>query len=511
MLMRPWLSRWSWSFLTGGPKPRRTRRRAINLVAVRVQTLEPRVLLTAAAVGSEFQANTYTTGNQRTLVESPQSVATDADGDYVVTWASDGQDGSNSGIYAQWYNAAGVAQGSEFRVSTYTTNSQRASTVAMDADGDFVMTWTSTGQDGSVDGIFARRYNAAGVAQGGEFRVNTYTTNAQSASTVAMDADGDFVVIWSSFGQDGDVYGIYAQRYNAAGVAQGVEFRVNTYTTSYQRYSTVAMDADGDFVVTWSSAQEDGGGYGIYAQRYNAAGAAQGSEFHVNTYTTSSQRYPKVALDADGDFVVTWSSFTQDDGTGFGVYAQRYNAAGVAQGSEFRVNTYTTNSQIFSTVAMDADGDFVVSWTSVVQDSGGYGIYAQRYNAAGVAQSSEFRVNTYTTNKQYLSTVAMDADGDFVVAWSSANQAGAASGYDIYAQRYDDVGPDDADNAGPIVTDIVVAGDTLFANEQLVTPPAAVTVIFSENMSVVGGTSGPASVINPANWSLTKDGSDLSS
>jgi len=434
MLLHPWLSRCPTSVRASGNRLRKTRRRAIAPVAAHVQSLEPRVLLTATPVGGEFQVNTYTTGNQQTLDESPQSVAMDADGDFVVTWTSyGGQDGSGDGVYAQRYNAAGAAQGSEFQVNSYTTNNQRNSTVAMDADGDFVVTWTSYTQDGSRDGIYAQRYNAAGAAQGNEFRVNTSTTDYQSFSTVAMDSDGDFVVTWSSFGQDGSSYSIYAQRYNAAGVAQGSEFRVNTYTTNYQFTSTVAMDADGDFVVTWLSYGQDGSNEGIYAQRYNAAGAAQGSEFRVNTYTTNLQGFSTVAMDADGDFVVTWSSSGQD-GSAYGVFAQRYNAAGVAQGNEFRVNTYTTDYQSFSTVAMDTDGDFVVTWSSYLQDGSDNGIYAQRYNAAGVAQGSEFRVNTYTTSQQLLSTVAMDADGDFVVAWSSLNQDG--SGYGVYAQRF---------------------------------------------------------------------------
>src|SRR5262245_56825311 len=70
-----------------------------------VQLLEPRQLLSAAPVGPEFQVNTFTTNNQLAA-----AVATDADGDFVVTWTSN-QDGSGNGIYAQRYNAAGVAQG----------------------------------------------------------------------------------------------------------------------------------------------------------------------------------------------------------------------------------------------------------------------------------------------------------------------------------------------------------------------------------------------------------------
>ncbi|MEH1947971.1 MAG: hypothetical protein V7K77_13605, partial [Nostoc sp.] len=68
--------------------------------------------------------------------------------------------------------------------------------------------------------------------------------------------------------------------------------------------------------------------------------------------------------------------------------------------AEFQANTYTNGSQTNSTVAIDAAGDFVISWQSNVQDGSGYGIYAQRYNSAGVAQGNEFKVNTYTTDYQ---------------------------------------------------------------------------------------------------------------
>ena len=40
-----------------------------------------------------------------------------------------------------------------------------------------------------------------------------------------------------------------------------------------------------------------------------------GSEFQVNTFTTSSQRYPSVSLAADGDFVVEARSSTKSYGT----------------------------------------------------------------------------------------------------------------------------------------------------------------------------------------------------
>ncbi len=394
-----------------------------------VEHLEPRRLLSdVIAVGPEFRVNTFTTGAQ-----TFPSIAADASGNFVVVWAGVGQDDSSGGVFAQRFSAAGLALGTEFRVNTYTTNIQGVPTVAMDADGDFVIAWSSKGQDGSYEGAYAQRFNAAGVPQGGEFQVNTYTTSNQFCDSIAMDANGDFVITWSSGYQDGSSFGVYAQRYNAAGEPQGGEFRVNTHTTSVQGPSDVAMDETGDFIITWSSyGGQDGSGGGVYAQRYDREGIPQGTEFRVNTYTTSTQAASSVAMDADGNFVIAWHSNGQDGST-YGVYAQRYSFAGVPQGGEFRVNTYTTNTQALSQVAMSADGDLVIAWGGEgVGDSGG--VYARRYDSAGAPVGGEFRVNTNTTPFQGAAGVAMDRDGDFVISWRSDGQDG--SGYGIYAQRY---------------------------------------------------------------------------
>ncbi|SFI35079.1 cadherin domain-containing protein [Planctomicrobium piriforme] len=427
------------------------RRRQSGVPAL--ERLEARQLLSATASGAEYRVNAYTTS-----IQSQPSMAMDSAGNYVVTWQSYGQDGDGYGIYAQRFNAAGVAQGSEFRVNTYTTYYQFNPSAAMDSDGDFVITWV-TDQEGSSNDIYAQRYNALGEAQGTEFRVNTYTTDPQYSPSAAMDSDGDFVVTWQSYGQDGDGYGIYAQRFNAAGVAQGSEFQVNTYTTSYQYTASAAMDSDGDFVITWQSYGQDGSGYGIYAQRYNAAGVAQGSEFQVSSYTTNNQNSSSAAMDSDGDFVISWQSSGQD-GSGYGVYAKRFNASGVAQGSEFRVNTYTTSSQYNASPAMNAAGNFVISWQSSGQDGNGLGIYAQYYNAAGVAQGSEFRANSYTTNSQANPTAAMNSTGNFVIAWQSSGQDGSSNG--IYSQRYS-VGapPTDISLSANTVSEIASIGTTI--------------------------------------------------
>jgi hypothetical protein len=434
---------------SGGADPYANPAVARALVALGLDVPAASSALDATPTGSEFQVNTFTTSEQRR-----PSVAIDDDGDFVVVWQSYGSGGTDTSYYSiqgQRYNAAGSAVGSQFQVNTYTTGIQGIPSVAMDADGDFVVVWESYGSGGtdiSDRSIQGQRYNAAGSAVGSEFQINTYTTNDQRDPSVAIDADGDFVVVWMSQGSGGtdtDGFSVQGQRYTAAGTAVGGEFQINTYTTLQQRTPSVAMDADGDFVVVWetgASGGTDSTGYSVQGQRYNAAGSAVGSQFQVNTYTTDRQRRPSVAMDDDGDFVVAWHSrgSSGTDTSLYGIQGQRYSAAGSAAGSEFQVNTYTTSEQRYPTVAMDADGDFVIVWQSFGSsgtDTDAFSIQGQRYNAAGTAQGSEFQVNTYTTGRQRYPSVATDADGDFMGVWESLGSGGTdTDAYSIQAQRY---------------------------------------------------------------------------
>ena len=88
------------------------------------------------------------------------------------------------------------------------------------------------------------------------------------------------------------------------------------------------MNASGAYVVSWNNAGQDGGGLGIYAQRFDANGVAQGSEFRVNSTTAGDQATSTIGIDARGNFVITWASFDQDQGSTWGVYKQDYNADG---------------------------------------------------------------------------------------------------------------------------------------------------------------------------------------
>ena len=381
-----------------------------------------RAILAAIALASsyspharaEFQINSTTTGSQ-----AAPAIGMAASGEYVVVWQQ-GLSGNGADVVGQRFAATGSPVGGEFAVNTFTTDRQISPAVAVDGTGKFVVVWQGQDdRDGDQDGIFARRYDGAGVPLGGDFQVNVYTTGRQIFPRVAAGPSG-FVVVWASAYQDGWSYGVFGRRYDGAGVALGGEFQANTYTTGAQLWPDAAMDGAGRFVVVWA-------GSAVVGQRYDSAGVPLGGEFQVGT-----GEVPRVAMHGDGSFVVAWRIIrTESDRD---VLARRFDAAGVPAGAEFHVNTYPSGRQQYPTVAVDGAGGFVVAWQSDdEQDGSGGGVVGQRYDAAGLPLGGEFQVNSYLTSDQQAPSVGVDGAGNFVVAWHSWYQDG--SGLGVFGQR----------------------------------------------------------------------------
>jgi hypothetical protein len=375
-------------------------------------------------MGAEFLMNDYTTGDQL----SP-AVTSDGTGDFVAVWYDERNEGD---IVGRRFDIGGAPLGPEFRINT-TAGEQTEPAIAATAPGSFVVVWTTFMPGGGAYHDVVGRLFGPGGAFGSEFAVNTYTHGDQRNPEVSVAADGSFVVVWASQFQDGGHYGIFAQRFDATGMPRGGEFQVNTYTTFNQVSPAVASRADGGFVVVWQGPDNDI--WGIFGQLFDAGGMPQGPEFPINTYQAGFQRFPAVAADPGGNFVVVWESINQD-GSGAGVFGRRFDAGSLPLGTEFQVNTFTTNTQTFPAVAMDRDGSFLVSWAGYAP-GGGQGIFSQRYDSLGNPSGGERPVNTYTTGARFTPDVATVAPGEFVVAWESDGQDGSFWG--VFGRRHGDL------------------------------------------------------------------------
>jgi hypothetical protein len=379
--------------------------------------------------GPEFLVNTAAG-----LSEYHPAISSSRDGHFVVVW-----DTSTFDVFARRFASSGAPLGPAFRVNTYVTSIQAFPSVAMAESGAFVVAWHSRFQDGSGEGIFAQRFDAAGAPAGLEFQVNATTTDNQRFASVATDPAGNFVVVWHSllaYGPDG----IFGRRYSAAGAPIGSEFRVesNTADASYF-FPAVAMDDAGKFTVVWAGHSTEGAHREVRLRRFDASGAPLSAHTLIGSNTLAWKDVPAVAARPDGSFVMAWQSLSQD-GSEEGAFTRRIDAGGTFAGPDQQVNEHTTHNQTGPSVASVGEGNFVVTWSSagtVPQDGDGSGVFVRHFDSTGFTRGSDLQVNTYTTGGQAGPAVAGDVDGGFVVVWASDGQDGGGSG--IFAQRYGDL------------------------------------------------------------------------
>jgi hypothetical protein len=207
------------------------------------------------------------------------------------------------------------------------------------------------------------------------------------------------VVAWqSNSGQDGDGWGIYAQRFASNGEAIGPEVRVNTLAGGNQSWAQVAALSTGGYVITWQDdGANDGSGYGVYGQRFDAGGSALGGQFLINTTTTSTQYHNNVAA-YDGGFAAVWS-------TGSDIYLQRFTNDGAGGRNPGQHRARRPAPRAASTCPTWPPGATATSSScgpTEAPTTAATGVYGRLYNAGTGSFGSSFLVNTTTVSYQSL-------------------------------------------------------------------------------------------------------------
>jgi Ca2+-binding RTX toxin-like protein len=295
-----------------------------------------------APAGPETRVNTTTFGGQ----DLP-SVAALAGGGYVVAWTSVV---SGEATYFQRYDAAGSPLGGEtLAASVY------SGIVASLADGGFLVGWTTGGS------AYAQRFDGSGTAVGGPALLGpAANSNPVGQLSLAGLAGGGFVATWTSSNGPDDT-DVYARRFDSSGQALGPEFLVSTTTGSINNQSDVAALAGGGFAVGWKWVDFDEGA-AIYARVYDSSGGPVGTQLLLDeSPDVNGLDRASLAGLGGGGFVVAWSA---DDGFGASqVFAQRFDAAGAGEGSAEKINT-AGNGIAADVTAVGLDSYFV-AWSSL--------------------------------------------------------------------------------------------------------------------------------------------------
>lgn len=319
---------------------------------------------------------------------------------------------------------------SEFKVNSRTSNHQKNSDLAIDPNDNIIIVWDSYRADGNSGAIRGQVYDPNGSAVGSEFSVNTTTIGNQKLPSVASDRDGNFAVTWQGPGTDEE--DIFTKIFNKNGHQISTEITVNTSTSARQISPKITMNRNGLFVITWEREYVPGeiDSRGISCRTFDISGTPISNEISVDS--SGYCRNPDIAVAANGNFTVTWLKKESATISHCHILAKQYNSGGTCITAAFVVSDQSFNFLTEPSIAMNNSGDFLVAWASHPSASGQSNIAAKFYQN-DLTASSEFTVNTTQTLKQ--SRPYTTANGtDFFVTFDSET-ADPNTTRNVYGQK----------------------------------------------------------------------------
>ncbi|MBW1811048.1 MAG: metallophosphoesterase [Deltaproteobacteria bacterium] len=354
------------------------------------------------------------------------SAAMNPTGDFVVVWEddSDSSDGpGNYDIVARGFQPGGCEGFHDITVNgSVTRGQQNTPSVAMDSGGNFVVVWRDDNDENDIGQIYARGFDSAGSQNFSLMTVNSEGDGRQRNPAVAMTPDGSFVVVWEDDSDSSDGsgnYDIFARGFHPDGTEKFHDIVVNDITAGPQNAPSVAMDSNGNFVVVWRDDNDENEIGQIYARGFNAAGAQKFDRMTVNSVSSGRQRNPVVGMAPNGSFVVAWEDDSDSsDGSGnYDILARGFDSNGLERFTDITVNTITGGQQLAPAISLSSSGGFAVTWEDDMDDNGWFQVLARGFGSNGAEQIPYLTVNGDSNGQQLKPNIAMDSDGNFVIAW----------------------------------------------------------------------------------------------
>jgi hypothetical protein len=329
---------------------------------------------------------------------------------------------------------------------------------------------------------------------GPEFQANVTTAGDQTQPAVAIAADGSYMIAWTSTPDPGNLpivprSDVYGRVYDADGTPRGGEIQLNTTVTTSQRGPRVAANAAGQFMAVWSD-----GGEIIRARIFSASGTPMSDELMLGSGSNDLDS-PDVTGDPAGGFLAVWheeGSVLENDH----IYWQRFDAQGAHVGGEngFSIQGVVTAPRL----ATSPLGGFLLAWGSSFPavDFALANVFAARLDAAGSAQEVPFQVNDQALDVAGFSRVrpVIYGDGTFSVLWTS-RQIIADSGT-LFGRRF---GAD----ATPTGTAVALrSGPAIGSPPAAVALPSGSTWVLWEEAGQLQDSFGVFSGVFDSSWAL---------
>jgi hypothetical protein len=263
-----------------------------------------------------------------TALAGPSPELTD---ETLEAWADLSPEDGTSAIIASLVPLGDPEQARAILVSAAGEAFQQSPRVARLANGDYIVVWQAEGLDGSLEGIFAQRLDGEGQLIGSRMLVNTTTEHHQVEPAVASAATGEAVVVWSSYGQDGDLGGIFGRRFDRFGIPVAAEFPIDVKWAGHQAKPQIGMDAAGNFAVAWNTEPGEEVASAVSLRLLGGDGEPVTEEIRIGGSAEELRYLVDLRVDPLGSVALQWA-LEDFDGTAHGQFVQEFDATGLALG-----------------------------------------------------------------------------------------------------------------------------------------------------------------------------------
>jgi len=300
-----------------------------------------------------------------------------ADGSFVVAWIREGA--GEQRVVGRLFDSLSVPIGTIFDVGDLAPNADDSPAVASTPNGGFVVAWIAF--EAGFLRAYTRRFDFDAVPLGASVRADGAGGFDPADPRVAAATDGRFLVVWTDQDTAGRLY-VRARHFLAAGAVGGVVFDVPADVAGWHSTPDVAATPDGGYVVVWEGLLDPvNGSWDIFARRFDAEVAPLEVDRLVNTQGASDQLRPAVSAGPDG-LLVAWETQV---GADWDLAARVLDFQGGMSTVELSTHVYQNGWQTSAAVTTTVPGNYIVAWQSDLQDGSLWGVYAQRFTTDGTA------------------------------------------------------------------------------------------------------------------------------
>ena len=322
------------------------------------------------------------------------------------------------------YNANNYLGFTHQVINKESSGDQINSSVAANNTGNMVFVWEddSSNADGNdstgknAHDIHGRIFKPGGCFPTADIVINADTAGHQYDPDVAMDKDGNFVVVWTDDTDNNGSTQVYMRGFKADGSQRWARKVVNSVKTRDQYQARIAMAADGTFAVSWTDTREAKDKPQIWVRGFKADGSELFAERAVADTAAGERIKSDIFMDDSKNIVVTWQDDNDGNGT-YQIYMRLLKADGTNKTKVLTVNSDSAGQQAGPSIGGKRDGSkFIISWTNYAKGADKYDIMARTFDANGKQIDKDFTAST-TAGKNQNSQVCMDNNGNAVIAW----------------------------------------------------------------------------------------------